>query len=1352
MKMRNIWKSGLSIVLSSAMILGCGGGFPAAAAEPSASGAAVQILGLKTNGLVNPLGIDSETPVFNWKMMADRTGAKQTSYQIAVRDMNGNLMWDSGEVISSDSTEIPYEGEGLKPQTKYQWQVKVKDEQGNIWTSEENTFETALMDTTLASWDGAKWIGPDEYSLDAASAAVFDMSMTMQLSEKSPKAGIILGGGDFRLANKAYNIWGSETDQSYYEVEIDVTDPEKAVMNLYAVGMPTANQKTENKPSEPDYTYDISEILTKADAYKPIRIRVETVENGTSNLHIQVNGKDAIQEKKSGWGGVTIQNYVTMNPLGSDISYNSFPNLNQIGFAVPAGSQVEYSDIMVINPGAFSDPVELFSATDGATYEIFKGLENVEVNGETVTAGGGEPVLAFADPSYGSAPIVRTDFGLKSGEEIASARLYVSAQGLYEMYINGEAVTDSWFNPGDEEYRERMPYQTYDVTELLNNGENAMGAQLTEGWWSGQTSYYTYNYNFYGSRQALLAKLDVTYADGAKETIVTDPETWECSTKGPVEFASFYHGQRYNAEKEAAVEGWATTACDTSSGSWKKAAEILQKYDYEMVTREDVPAHLVNIIEAQDALGEAMDGSKTYIYDMGENIVGVPRIKIPAEYLEKGGTVTVRFAEILYPDLDEYVQQGINGTMMVENLRAALCTDFYTPGAGDLTIEPHFTFHGYRYIEIGGLKKELPRENIQTLVISSVDNTAAYDSSNELVSRLFKNVQNSQTSNFLSIPTDCPQRNERLGWTGDAQVFSVAATYNADVYNLYRNWMHSLRAEQGKDGSLPTYAPCYGEYGNSTSGWLKGISWEGSIALIPYNLYKQTGNPAIIKDNMDAMLKYMDFLNSSLMKDKQYLTSQTGILADWLSVDSTDAAMVNNCVYIYMMDIISQMAVLIGRDDVAKAMAEKYVGAKAEWNATYVDMETGKTQNDTETSYATPLRYGIFADEVEQKAVENYVKTVKKANYTITSGFSGTPNLVPVLTQYGYVDEAYKLFEQTEYASWLYPVTQGATSVWERWDSYTVEGGFNGNNSMNSFNHFSLGAISEWMMSTQLGITTARDKAGYQNFVLQPTAGGTFDYANGSFESEYGTIFSGWTTKDGEIATYQASVPANTEALLYLQITEKQAECLELPSGASFVGMEVHNGVECAKFQLLSGSYDFSITNAVDAAGIAADKAQAAADEARKEAEEAKKAAEAADRKAEEAKKESGESSAAAKAAMEAAKRAEETAREAQLKADRLEFAAKKMTIKKAGSTKKKFVKLTWKKVSGANGYVIQYSTKPGFSKGKKLTIKKGSVAVKTIKKLRRGKKYYFRIRAYKTIGGKKVYTDYSGRKTVSVK
>lgn len=1204
MKKRRVMLKRTAATVLTVAVVGTSFSVPAFAEE-----SVREIVSLTADGLVNPIGIDNEAPVFTWQMQADETGAKQTAYQIVVTDGDGNVMWDSGTVESGESANIPYEGETLAPKTQYQWKVTVTDENGNTWESETNTFETSFLDTTYESWGDAQWIGSSKKNLDAAAANLFDMRVNVTIPEGSTKASVIFGADDFRLQNKAMNVWNKE-GENYFRYEVDVTDPENPKLNIYVVGMPACvneldedgnpvvnesafgtsysyvNQEEENAADEPDATVAIpAEVFGDGTVNDEISLRIWT--NQCNQISISMNGVDVDSGRQ-------------LNPLGGDHNSNTFPNLNSVGFAVDAGETAYYTEFGIDVYGDNDDDLVLFDKETGATYSIFEGLEGVTVaqDEDLITVEGGEDgTLVYADPSDGASPMVRTEFSTED-KEVASARMYVSAQGTYEMYVNGEKLGDGLFNPGNEEYSTYMPYQIYDVTDLIQDGENAVGAQMGQGWWSGELNYTTGDYNYYGPYQALLARMDITYTDGTTQTIVTNDSDWTVSTEGPVKSESHYNGERYDAQTADLYEGWATADYEESQDWEQPVVHEPRMNDFDFVVRYDEEATIVKELEVQEALGESKEGTGSYIYDMGENVIGVPQITIPAEYVEPGSTVTIRYAEVLYPDLEEYQEDGLVGTMMVENLRAALCTDFYVATEGDQVFEPHFTFHGYRYIEISGLKKELPKEYIKTEVISSVTMTATYDSSNDLVNRLFQNVQNSQTSNFLSLPTDCPQRNERLGWTGDAQVFSMAASYNADVYNFYRNWLKSLRACQRKDGSLPVYAPTAEPQEDEFGGFgFSGVSWDAALTVIPYNMYMQTGNTAIIEDNMEAIDRYLDYLDSYDMSEEYtHLTSRTGMLADWLSVDATDAGLINNAVYVYLIGLARDMAGVIGNTELQEKYAQQYDLAKAEWNACYVEPETGRLYStattddfgqeleepvtsyyDTEAAYATPLRYGVFSEENEAKAVENYVQTVKDANYTITSGFSGTPNLVPVLTKYGYIEEAYKLFEQTDYASWLYPVTQGATSVWERWNSYTVEGGFNGNNSMNSFNHFSLGAISEWMMSYQLGITREEGTAGYKSFVLQPTVGGTFTYANGSYDSNYGTIYSGWTAEDGKMTSYTATVPANTTATLYLPISQEEAEATTVPEGAEFVEMTEHNGTVCAQYTLESGSYEFTV-------------------------------------------------------------------------------------------------------------------------------------------------------------------------------
>jgi len=1150
-----------------------------------------RIVSLTTNGLEVPLGVDSEKPYFGWRMESETTGAAQTAYRIRMKDPAGSEVWDSGWIRDNDSQNIFFEGLPLEPKTEYRWTVSVKDENDIVWESEESSFETSFLDGTYAPWGDAQWIGASGKNLDAASANLFDLDVNITLDEGSTRASVVFGADDDRLQNKAFNMWNA-ANENYFQAELDFSDLPNPRLNLYIVGMPgvtlaldeNGQPVMESGAAGDSCTYEPF-LLENAgsEPYMTFPIPTEALENADGELHFRILTAD-VNSLSFMLNDVPIASKIRLNPLGGTHYFNSFPNLCSIGFAVPEGQKAVYQNLTLHEYNVSGVPELdsiLFDAGTGAGYEIFKGLKGTTVNddGSILVDGGKTGVIAYADPSYGSSPMLRAEFDT-AGRNAASARMYVTAQGSYEVSLNGQSVTDGWFNPGNEEYAATMPYRVYDVTGLIQSGENVIGAQLGQGWWSGQINRTNTSYNYYGKRQALLLRMDITYEDGSYDTVYTNTDDWKVSIHGPLEFESHYQGERFNAVTAKAYAGW-DTAGFLENDDWETPVLLPPRMDtFDFKVRHDEEAGIVRELPVKEALGEVMkdgEGTGSYIYDMGENVTGVPRITIPEGYADEGDEIIFRYAEALYPDLPKYEENGLAGSMMVENLRAALCTDYYIAADGRQVFEPHFTFHGYRYIEITGLKKALPADCIRTEVLSSVRMTAQYESSNELVNRLFKNIQNSQASNFLSLPTDCPQRNERLGWTGDAQVFSLAASYNADVYNFYRNWLGSVRATQRRDGSLEIYSPTGVPMRDALpENGYAGISWDAALIVIPYNMYMQYGNPLIIEDNMEAIDRYMSYLAANPMSEVYpHLTIRTGVLADWVSIEPTDASLINNAVYAYLARLCSEMAALTGRDDQAQEYASLYEKIKAEWNACYLDPDTGKTADDTQASYATPLRYDVVADDLITRAVKNYVETVQAAGYTITSGFSGTPNLVPVLTENGYIEEAYRLFEQTEYASWLYPVINGATSVWERWDAYTVDDGFHGSNSISSFNHFSLGAILEWMMEYQLGICT--DLGGYQDFVLAPAAGGSFTYANGTYESNYGTICSGWTSQDGAMTSYDARIPANTAATLYLPMKEEQAGKLAVPEGAAYIGQEVRNSLDCAVFRLCAGEYHFDL-------------------------------------------------------------------------------------------------------------------------------------------------------------------------------
>lgn len=1146
------------------------------------------ITGLKTDGLVNPVGLDDTTPTFSWQMESDVTGAAQSAYQIVVKDSEGKTAWDSGKVESQNSVDIPYEGEELKAQTAYTWQVTVTDTAEKEAVSEEVTFETGLMNETFDAWNGAQWIGADELSVDAAATCVFNISSKVQIAEGSTAASVIIGANDFRLQNSNFNIH-SMAGENYVRLELDVsgvTDAGGAKINAYRMGY-VADDSADTPFATLEGIEELDAAITAANAHEAHDIIYKVC---ASKITVSIDGTE-------------FKDKLSINDLGGDSSYNSYPNLNSIGFAAKAGESATFTDYKVENGGSYGTGT-LFGENTGATYKIFDSMDGVSVAGNVITVDGGAAgTLGYADPTYGAAPMLRKSFDASS--EIASARLYLTAQGIYNFYINGtEVAADEWFNPGATEYDQLLSYNTYDVTDLLTQGSNAMGAVLGEGWWTGQMTYEAANSNYFGDQPALMAMLQVTYADGTTDTIITD-ENWKYYGDGPVRSASFFQGERYDATKE--VANWNTT--DFDDAGWAAAAVVPTRpamANPKLIARNDTPVHVIRTNEVQEALGATKEGTNSYIYDMGENVSGVPLITIPAEYAKAGETITVRFAEILYPENEEYTAANLDGTLMVENYRAAMVTDFYTMKDGENVFAPDLTFHGYRYIEITGLDQELPAECVQMQVLSSLDATAAYTSSNELANQLFTNITNSTTSNYISIPTDCPQRNERMGWTGDAQVFALTGSYVADTYNFMDQWMDSVRADTSDNGMSPQYSPAFEQYNVEDEaivheGQSFGITWNALAVTVPYNLYMQTGRLDIAEENIENIYAYMDTLTGTPLKYKDAdgekkeeprLTNEVGTLADHLARITTDPVLLGNAVYIACLDETAVLADALGDTDKAKEYNDKAKDARDAYNEIFINKE-GKTTTadgtvlDTQASYATPLRFKAINDKNLKKVTENYNATIAEPTgedadgvaikpYTLTTGFNATGNLLNALSDNGMNDTAYKLFESTDYASWLYPVTQGATSIWERWNSYTVENAFNGNNSMNSFNHYSYGAVGEWMLGYQAGIVANDGKAGYQSFLLQPTVGGTFTDLSASYDSAFGTIESSWTAKDGAMATYDVVVPANTTATLYLPTEVKDASELD---GATYVKAEEHNGIKTQVYQLVAGTYHFEITD-----------------------------------------------------------------------------------------------------------------------------------------------------------------------------
>ena len=1115
----------------------------------------VKITNLKVEYTETPLGIDVEIPRFSWQMESPghKRDCKQIAYRLQVTDETGQTVWDSNKTVSDESLNIKYQGTPLSATTRYSWELSVWDNENKKHTA-KSWFETGLMnpDPKLSAWSGAKWIGGVDEDMVFYShyLPVFKINYTVQLDEnsQSKKAGFIYGANDERLMDKNKNLYhlANQKDECYIKFEIDISalkSGRNAALNIYRIGY-----HPDDKKDVPYRTFSIqSAIINNKNKYQKHKIILD------SNLgftRIYVDGK--VEENRIG--------EVNLNPMGQGGDFIAFPVIGDIGFSIPAGQTASFSDVEIRNYRTPSNI--LFSEKlDEQPYSgIFSSSPQLKVeNNSYKISSDASEIQIMADPSRNSVPMLRTTFSASSSN-IAKARLYATARGIYEMYLNGNRISENYFDPGLTQYNKTQLYQTYDVTDLLQPGENGLGAVLSEGWWSGGITYMGEFWNFFGDRQSLLAKLVITYKDGHEDVVVSNPETWNYYNNGPVVYGSFYQGEIYDASKDSLVEGWSTSSCDASL--WKQSVEVNLQNE---ITRDGInPRYnmpLVDDFSEQKLIGQIGNSVQkvreltaisveevrpgVFVYDMGQNMVGVPAIELTD--MEQGTKISLRYAEVKYPDLPEYKENV--GMIMLENIRAAMAQDIYIAKGGNESIHPRFTSHGYRFIEITGIDKALPLEAVKGTVLSSVHQLAShFETSNPLVNKLWENITWSTFGNFLSIPTDCPQRNERLGWSGDISVFSRSATYLANTPQFLKRHMRAMRDVQRQDGRFTDVAPLGGGFG--------GVMWGSAGITVAWENYQQCGDKDLLAEHYQAMKNYINYLKneidpiSGILQDNNRF--QWSSLGDWLSpeYDKSEKTLLWESYFIYDLEIMQQVAAILDKKEDTESFKQLCADRKTFFNQSYVDETTGKTVShgnlvDTQTSYVLPLVFDIFTEENKEKAIENFVETVKRENiadngnvclpYSLMTGFIGTAWINEALSKTGNSDAAYRLLQQTSYPSWLYPVTQGATTIWERLNSYTHVDGFGGNNRMNSFNHYSFGAVAAWMYNYSLGIARDENHPGFKHFILQPEPDptGEMTYAKGHYDSMYGRIESSWEQKEGGYQ-YRFVVPANTSATVYI--------------------------------------------------------------------------------------------------------------------------------------------------------------------------------------------------------------------------
>jgi alpha-L-rhamnosidase len=726
-----------------------------------------------------------------------------------------------------------------------------------------------------------------------------------------------------------------------------------------------------------------------------------------------------------------------------------------------------------------------------------------------------EPGLPEDATKPGPAPMLRREFRL--GGAVARARAYVTSHGLYEMYVNGRRVGDQVFTPGWTSYGKRLQYQSYDVTVLLKAGENAVGVLLGNGWYRGDLAWEGHR-NVYGNHLALLAQIRITYRDGREEVIGSDGQ-WKAAT-GPILMSEIYHGETYDARLEK--PGWSAPGFDDRGWS---AVQVVSHRKDDLVAPAGPAVRKIQELKPIKIL--KTPGGDTVV-DMGQNMVGWVRLRAEGP---TGTTVTLRHAEVL----------DKQGSFYTENLRKARATARYTlKGGGPETFEPHFTFFGFRYVAVGGYPGELTPDALTGVVVhSDMAPASEFETSKPLVNQLQHNILWGQKGNLLDVPTDCPQRDERLGWTGDAQVFSPTAAFNMDVAGFFTKWLRDLASDQFESGSVPHVIPNVlpaGE-GREPGG---AAGWADSAVIIPWNMYLAYGDRRFLEAQYDSMARWVGYERKRAGDD--FVWTGDFHFGDWLAYAATGMAandypgattgkdLIATAFFAHSTDLLQRAALVLGKADDAARYGDQLAHIKSAFRREFVT-DAGRVGEGTQTAYVLALQFDLLPEEMRPVAARRLGEEVRIRRH-LTTGFLGTPYLCHVLSRYGYLDEAYLLLNREEYPSWLYPVKQGATTIWERWDGQRPDGSFQ-TPEMNSFNHYAYGAVGEWMYRVMAGIGIDEAAPGYKHVLIQPRPGGGFTRVRASHQTMYGKAGSAWALEGGRLELI-VEVPGNTRATVRL--------------------------------------------------------------------------------------------------------------------------------------------------------------------------------------------------------------------------
>jgi alpha-L-rhamnosidase len=1071
---------------------------------------------LQVDNLQTPLGIDDAAPRFSWQLHDPSRGAKQTGYQVQVAtspellDAGRADVFKTGLVESSQSIGIPYAGPALKPSPRYYWRVELRGAAGRQYAASK----TAWWETGLLNQDAwhAQWIGyetPEEVTMRNAPA-----EWIANPDAKSPAV-------------------GSGPEQHFaYRATVTLAQPVRFAA-LYATGHDTVSAWING-----------AQVLT-ADPLPPWKqmpwkkfVRSDVTNNlsagansiAVESLHYVVNPNGMATDDAPPMIATLVVQY-------KDGSWTSFSSDRNWKTAIRPDSGWEQKD---------------FDDAGWKAAVIWQPLS-------------GKRSEALGHPwTPDSVKSLRREFTI--GNSVKSARLYATALGAYEMFLNGKRIGDEVLAPGWKDYRERLYYQTYDVTDIAAQGNNVMSAWLAPGWYQTPLEWFQQPNNYGDTPTALRAQLRIEHTDGSVEWVTTD-SNWHAAQSAIVS-SELYDGESQDARLKQ--PGWNTATFELHN--WP-AAQVVNPAPVKIEAQGFPPIRAERTMVAK-SLTEPKP--RVYVYDFGQNFSGVERLRVQGP---AGTVVKLRFAEVLNPD----------GTLYTDNLRTAKVTDhFILKGEGIEEFEPQFTFHGFRYAELTGLPTAPSNDALTALVIhTDAPFTTKLDTGSDMLNKLWSNILWGQRSNFVGLPTDCPQRDERLGWMGDAQVFWRAASYNTDLAAFSRKFAADMRGTQ-------VGSPYYGIFSPGTvrSHEESAAGWSDAGVIVPWTSWLQTGDTTIIEQNWAAMEKYLDAI---LAANPDYLwKNEYGEpFGDWLSPEGkTDEALIATAYWAYDTTLMRQMAQVTGRKHDEQHYAELFDKIRAAFQKQFVhddgfiagadnspsafgvinNPNAKSSGGDTQTGYVLALHMNLLPEALRAAAAKRLADKIEANHDLLSTGFLGTPYLLEELTKAGYAKLAYTILLNTRYPSWGYMVEHGATTMWERWNGDQMRD----DPSMNSYNHYAYGAVADWIYRYAAGIDTTPVDPGFHTVVLHPVFDERLGHIAFDYDSAYGPIHSDWTVT-GRKAVWHVAIPANTTG--WLPLTAQDATKYTLDGNplteSKVTGADSRNGQ--SGFTLPPGNYTFVI-------------------------------------------------------------------------------------------------------------------------------------------------------------------------------